>query len=144
MRSLWLQASLAISIAFNIGLVIFMFSRPPAWHPRTPEDFLARIEGKMPAEDFIKLKAIMTESTPLIMEKRVISDRAMQDVVTALKAEPFDDNTLKSAMEAARIAHGESEKAFQDVILEVAPRLTHEGRATLVPVPHPAAASDHH
>lgn len=133
-RSRWiLFASLALNLFF-IGAWAAFAWRHYAWErhgPWTPATRIERLAAALPPSDGEKLRSEFRTHQRSIELAITNYRQAQRHMREALRAEPFNAETLRAAMAEARTARGQLDEALQDVIATAGAAMTPEGRRSL-------------
>jgi uncharacterized membrane protein len=133
-RSRWiLFASLALNLFF-IGACAAFAWRHYAWErhgPWTPATRMERLAAALPPGDGEKLRGEFRAQQRNIEAAITAYRQAQRHMREALRAEPFNAETLRAAMAEARTARGKLDEALQDVIATAGAAMTPEGRRSL-------------
>ena len=138
MRSRWLIAALAVSLALNlllVGLWVGRMSGPPPWtQARMDPSFgLARVLRFLPEE---RRDALFADERSRDLRRSLgRSMRGMRqqqrDIHAALVAEPFDPDALVTAFAAFRANMDEAQTRTHGLFVRIATDLTPEERDQL-------------
>jgi uncharacterized membrane protein len=141
-----LLISLAINLFF-VGAVGALAVRshlatdvPVAETRRTAEARIDRIAATLPAADAATLRAKFALERSSAEAAREAYDRSLEEVRTALRAEPFDGSALTAAMANARSERVALDQVLHEIIAASAAQMSPEGRSRLAdwtPPPHP-------
>ena len=133
----WSRWILFISLALNlffIGAWAALAWRHYAWERHGPSDPGMRIErlaAALPAGDADKLRAEFRARQGDIEAAVTAYRQAQRRTREALRAEPFNVETLRADMAEARAARGKLDTTLQDVIATATATMTPEGRRNL-------------
>ncbi len=122
-----------ISIAFNLFLVGHQFGRNFRG-PMPPGNFQERLNGlwrDMPSADQTIAHGIVDSHYNDILEKWRAFRPANQRAALAMHADPFDPSEAKAAYDNANRRSEEFRKAMQDTLIEIAQKISPEGRERL-------------
>jgi uncharacterized membrane protein len=136
--SRWLLlGSLALNLFF-IGVVVAFAIRSPAPAPAWDRDVFVRVEriaSSLPAGDAGILRT-QINATRGSIEAAQAKFRSSQDVIrAALRAEPFDAETLRTAMANSRATRQAFDQTIQGVFASAAAEMSQGGRQTLADWP---------
>jgi uncharacterized membrane protein len=130
-----LRKGLTLSVALNVFLVFLIGSH--VWRHRQYERqdklerFFARVSSELSNEDARKFEAAIDPQRPNLTGEELELKRARQRVVDALKADPFDPEAFRGAVEEARGRRAAFENDFLKSFIEAAQRISPEGRRRL-------------
>jgi len=133
----WSRWILLVSLALNlffIGAWAAFAWRHYGWErhrPWTPASRIERLAAALPAGDAEKLRSEFRAHQGNIEAAVTSYRKAQRGMRDALRAEPFNADTLRSAMAEARNARGKLDEALQDVIASAGAAMTPEGRRSL-------------
>jgi uncharacterized membrane protein len=133
----WSRRILFVSLALNLFFVGAWAAL--AWRhyaaaphkPWSPATRIERLAAALPAGDADKLRAQFRAHEGNIEAAIAAFRLAQQRLREALRAEPFNPDTLRAGMAEARAARGRLDEALQDVIATAAATMTPEGRRNL-------------
>lgn len=133
---LWtLRTALMLSLALNVFFIFLVASHVWRYRHLGPQDKLERFFAQVPShlskEDASKFEAALEPHRPALLAQEVELKRARQTVVEALRAEPFDPEAFRRAVEAARAPRAAFENEFLKSFTEAAQHLSAEGRSRL-------------
>ena len=136
--SRWLLlGSLALNLFF-IAFAVALAVRPPAPAPAWDRDVFVRVEriaDSLPASDAGILRAQIKIDRGTI-ESAQGKYRSAQDVIrTAMRAEPFDAEALRTAMANTRTARQAFDQTIQGVFAGAAAQMSQAGRQALADWP---------
>lgn len=136
--SRWLLlGSLALNLFF-IGVVAALAIRSPAPAPAWDRDVFVRVEriaSTLPAGDAGILRALINANRGSI-EAAQAKFRSSQDVIrAALRAEPFDAETLRTAMANSRATRQAFDQTIQAMFAGSAAEMSQAGRQALADWP---------
>jgi uncharacterized membrane protein len=141
-----LLISLAVNLFFvgTIGALAvrsYLASELPVTQSRrTAEARIDRIAATLPAADAASLRAKFESERATAEAAREAYDRSLEQVRTALRAEPFDGSSLTAAMADARSERVALDQVLHEIIAASAAQMSPEGRSRLAdwtPPPHP-------
>lgn len=133
----WSRWILFISLALNlffVGAWAAFAWRHYAWErhrPWTPATRIERLAAALPAGDADKLRSEFRARQGNIEAAITSYRQAQHRMREALRAEPFNADTLRAAMAESRAARGKLGEALQDVIASAGAAMTPEGRRSL-------------
>lgn len=142
-----LLLSLAVNLFFvgTVGALVVRsyLAVPPAIaeRPRTAEARIDRLAATLPPSDADKLRAQFKSESSSAEAARETYDRALEQVRTALHAEPFDGDALRAAMANARSARLALDQVLQEVIATSAAQMSPAGRSQLAEWTPPSRAA---
>ena len=148
-ESRFVRWALLISLAVNLFFVgtigalairSYVASECPVPQSRRgAEARIDRIAATLPAADAAMLRAKFEAERSTAEAAREAYDRSLEQVRTALRAEPFDGSALTAAMADARSQRGALDQVLHDVIAASAAQMSPEGRSRLADwtPPHP-------
>lgn len=136
--SRWLLlGSLALNLFF-IAFAVALAVRPPAPASNWDRDVFVRVEriaGTLPTADAVILRA-QTDVNRGAIESAQAKYRAAQNVIrTAMRAEPFDAEALRTAMANTRTARQAFDQTIQGVFAGSAAQMSQAGRQALADWP---------
>jgi uncharacterized membrane protein len=132
-----LLTSLAVNLFFigSVGALVLRsyLAGPPlsAERPHTAEARIDRLAATLPAADADKLRAQFATESSSAEAARETYDRALEQVKSSLRAEPFDASALRAAMANARSARLALDQVLQDIIATAVSRMSSTGRDRL-------------
>jgi uncharacterized membrane protein len=145
-----LLASLAFNLFF-LGAVGAIAVRHYSRHPpgvvvlapsRTAAERIDRLAATLPFADAEKLRSEFRANQAALETAHADYRKAQETIRTALRAEPFDVDALRSAMAQARAAKQSLDVALQEVVAAAAAQMSPAGRVKLSewsPAPHATA-----
>ena len=141
-----LLISLVVNLFF-VGIIgamavhSYLVSEPPVTQlRRTAEARIDRIAATLPTADAAILRAKFDSERSSAEDAHETYDRSLEQVRTALRAEPFDASALTSAMADARSERVALDQVLHEIIAASAAQMSTEGRSRLAdwtPPPHP-------
>ncbi|MGE3149253.1 MAG: periplasmic heavy metal sensor [Pseudorhodoplanes sp.] len=140
----WLVLSLALNVFF-ICVAAALVTRhhlmppPPAQAPvdRSVGGRIERLAATLPPDDAAILRATYGAQAASIEPRQQTFRRALDEIRTTLRAEPFAPGDLRKAMTDARAARQALDRSQQDVIAEAAGAMSAAGRRKLADWPPP-------
>ena len=128
-----LFASLALNLFFVGAWAAFAWrhyagERHGPWDPATR---MERLAASLPPGDGEKLRGEFRAHQKNIETAITLYRQAQRRTRDALRAEPFNAETLRAVMAEARTARGKLDEALQDVIATAGAAMTPEGRRSL-------------
>ncbi|HML13230.1 MAG TPA: periplasmic heavy metal sensor [Xanthobacteraceae bacterium] len=133
----WSRWILFVSLALNLFFIgawaaLTWRHYAGAHHgPMTPESRIERLASALPADDAAKLRAQFRAHEADIEAATAAYRLAQRRMREALRAEPFNSDTLRADMVEARAARGKLDATLQDVIASAVATMTPEGRRNL-------------
>lgn len=133
---------LLVSLALNLFLVaaggtflarhywVDASSKAAPWD-RSVAARVERLATTLPSADAEKLRNEYRGNAPSLDASRDVYVRAQDEVRRALRAEPFDPDSMRAAMVRARAARNAFEQLLQDVIASAAVTMSAAGRDQL-------------
>jgi uncharacterized membrane protein len=119
-----------LSVALNLFLAGNQLGREVRG-PQMPANFEQRLHNwwrDMPAPDQAIAEGVLQQHMAEIMEKWRAFRPANQHAIQAMRAENFDPAEARAALDAANQRFGELRAAMQSALLEVAQKVSPEGR----------------
>ena len=122
-----------ISVAFNL----FLAGNLLGHHfrgPTPPANFQQRLNGiwrDLPAADQVIARGVVDARHGDILDKWRAFRPANQRAALAMHADPFDPEEAKAAYEKANQRSQDFRKTLQDVLIEIAKKISPEGRERL-------------
>jgi uncharacterized membrane protein len=142
-----LLASLALNLFFlGIGAAIGMrhlITLAPSAGPesiRGPAARIERLATMLPSADAQKLRAQFLARRPAIDAARDAYLRSRDGLDGALRAEPFNIETLRAALARARASRQLLEEALEDVVATAAVEMSTEARGRMMDSPQNSRA----
>lgn len=130
-----LRKGLTLSVALNVFFIFLIASH--VWRHQQyqrqdrTERFFARAASELSKDDVQKLEQVLGPHRPDLRSDELELKRARQRVVEALKAEPFDPDAFRRAVEEAWGRRTVFENQFLKSFIEAAQRISPEGRRRL-------------
>ena len=124
---------LPASLSLNIFFIVLAVRHHPYWHPRPPDarhiaDFMT--SNLSPADAAILQQSFAAQDATLEQARK--ADRDFPDKIrTALTANPFDPEALKTALKDGQTDHQAMEDAMAAAFVDAATKMSPEGRAAL-------------
>jgi uncharacterized membrane protein len=141
-----LLISLVVNLFF-VGIIgamavrSYLVNEPPVTQSRrSAEARIDRIAATLPTADAAILRAKFDSERSSAEAAHEAYDRSLEQVRTALRAEPFDASALNSAMADARSERVALDQVLHEIIAASAAQMSSEGRNRLAdwtPPPHP-------
>jgi uncharacterized membrane protein len=139
-----LLISLVVNLFF-VGIIgamavhSYLASEPITQSRRTAEARIDRIAATLPAADAAILRAKFDSERSSAEAAHAASERSLEQVRTALRAEPFDASALTAAMADARSERVALDQVLHEIIAAGAAQMSSEGRSRLADwtPPHP-------
>ena len=92
---------------------------------------LVKVAQKLPEQDRTLLRTALHDAKPRFKEAMQHRREAQNEIKKALRAEPFDVQKLAAAMDKARQITDQGRDNFHDMVLDLAPKFSPEGRKAL-------------
>ncbi|MBF0562576.1 MAG: periplasmic heavy metal sensor [Alphaproteobacteria bacterium] len=133
---------LAVSLALNLFLgvrvattTLHQAESPPRAEqpPRMPPPMLERMASRLPKGDAALLRAAVAEQRGALDEARRQTQQAIEILHRVIAAETLDPAALNAAADAVQAKRHEERFLVHKIIMDVMPRLTLEGRRSLLP-----------
>lgn len=128
---------LGIVTVISVALNLFLAGNQLGHHfrgPMSPPNFQQRLNGMwrdLPEADQVIARGIADNHSSDILEKWRAFRPANQRAALAMHADPFDPEEAKAAYEKANQRSEEFRKALQDTLIEIAQKISPEGRERL-------------
>jgi uncharacterized membrane protein len=128
---------LSIIAILSVALNLFLAGNQLGHHfrgPMQPPNFQQRLNGmlrELPEADQAIARGIIDSHLGDILERWRVFRPANQRVALAIHADPFDPEEAKAAYEKANQRSEEFRRALQATLIEVAQKVSPEGRARL-------------
>jgi uncharacterized membrane protein len=137
-----LLASLALNLFFvgAAGAVAYRYSSPVPLRTIMRLDHsligrLGRIADTLPPDDAAIMRAQLSEDAVRLAAAQADVRLSREDVRRSLRAQPFDADAMRSAMETNHAAHEKFDKVVHDILAAAAGKMSIIGRNRLADWP---------
>lgn len=143
----WGRIALTVSVALNLFLVTLIGVQ--MWRHRHPDGLLAQASARwlasgqvvqavldqagdqLPAEDARLLRQALTERSAELIRLQRQSRQAMEQLRRDIAQQPYDDAPVRTDLAALAQARQAIRPLVEDMLLELLPRLSPQGRQVL-------------
>lgn len=142
-KALFFRLLLGISLAFNIAILVTVLRHEPhddhAWQ-NMPDEVIHRLTKNLSPQDSAIVHQVFDARQGDFDRMRVKMQSDLAAVDAAMRADPFDGDALRHAMDDVHHDRTAGGSLIEDCILKSASTISSDGRTKLLP-PQPSSAS---